>query len=503
MPHLPLMQWDFHDQLQATARQVVGNGGTPETTWYVYDGSGERVRKVTERQTGAGQIPTRKTERVYLGGFEIYREYANDGSTIDLERETLHVMDDKQRIALVETRTQGSDGSSAQLARYQLSNHLGSAILELDNQAQIISYEEYFPYGSTSYQAVRSRQEAPKRYRYTGMERDEESGLQHHDARLYLPSLGRWSSPDPGGMIDGPCVYCYCKANPIKFTDTDGSKAKDPPAPGIPVEFDKSARRALGLTKQSAKTTVPAFLKTMFNQEYGIDVKMVDGRLTYAGDVTTSLTVSPTAKEMWKTLLTTNSPHSLSFTANSTAVDLGQNTPVAEAGRNAVPPTNTEVDLGDFDLTQATMPTLDRYSNLEPRAFNLGRVLEHEVLGHGVKGYSDAYDKSKNPDNHGYFQSDIMGGDTVDFANTLAKEMGIATRNIYGGPAGRPFDQGGVMIQMGQLTFTNPDGSRGIVTVTNGADLKLTSDADWMKNMKNSEFGKSKPRYQGLFKRKR
>ena len=45
----------------------------------------------------------------------------------------------------------------AQLIRYQFGNHLGSASLELDDQAQIISYEEYTPYGSTSYQAVRAR----------------------------------------------------------------------------------------------------------------------------------------------------------------------------------------------------------------------------------------------------------------------------------------------------------------------------------------------------------
>ena len=66
-------------------------------------------------------------------------------------------MDDKQRIALVETRTvdtAGNDTAPAQLIRYQFGNHLGSASLELDEQAQIISYEEYTPYGSTSYQAV-------------------------------------------------------------------------------------------------------------------------------------------------------------------------------------------------------------------------------------------------------------------------------------------------------------------------------------------------------------
>ena len=59
-----------------------------------------------------------------------------------LERETLHIMDDKQRIALVETRTQGNEpGVPAQLIRYQFSNHLDSACLELDHNAQIISYE--------------------------------------------------------------------------------------------------------------------------------------------------------------------------------------------------------------------------------------------------------------------------------------------------------------------------------------------------------------------------
>jgi YD repeat-containing protein len=52
MPHLPLMRWDFKDQLQATAQQVVNNGGTPETTYYVYDSAGQRVRKLTELATG-------------------------------------------------------------------------------------------------------------------------------------------------------------------------------------------------------------------------------------------------------------------------------------------------------------------------------------------------------------------------------------------------------------------------------------------------------------------
>ena len=60
-----------------------------------------------------------------------------------------------------------TDNFQSATATYQrqFGNHLGSTRLELDEQAQIVSYEEYFPYGSTSYQAVRSQTETPKRYR--------------------------------------------------------------------------------------------------------------------------------------------------------------------------------------------------------------------------------------------------------------------------------------------------------------------------------------------------
>jgi RHS repeat-associated protein len=186
MPHLPEMAWDFKDQLH-----MVDKGGGC-MAYYVYDAGGQRVRKVIE------QDGRRMNERIYFGEFEIYRKYNGDRERPELERETLHVMDDQQRIAMVETRTQGNEsGLPAQIIRYQLGNHLGSVSLELDASAQIISYEEYYPYGSTSYQAVRSQTETPKRYRYTGMERDDETGLSYHSARYYAPWLGRWLSADP------------------------------------------------------------------------------------------------------------------------------------------------------------------------------------------------------------------------------------------------------------------------------------------------------------------
>jgi RHS repeat-associated protein len=243
MPHLPLMLWDYRDQLHATARQIV-NSGTPETTWYAYDSTGRRVRKVTERQAVAGQTPTRAKERVYLGGFEIYREFAADGATVTLERETLHVTDDKQRVALVETRTAGVDDSPPTLVRYQLGNHLGSASLELDGEARVISYEEYTPYGSTSYQAVRGQTETPKRYRFTGKERDEESGLYYHGVRYYACWLGRWLSPDPAGMVDGSNLYAYAKCNPLVLVDTHGTESESPALTYYSVVIPAAVRAA-------------------------------------------------------------------------------------------------------------------------------------------------------------------------------------------------------------------------------------------------------------------
>lgn len=229
MAHLPLMRWNYLDQLAATAQQVVNNG-TPETTHYIYDSAGQRARKVTDRQAAADETPTRRNERIYLGGFEIYREYEADGITISLARETLHVMDAQQRVALVETRVVGNDGSPLQLTRYQLPDHLASVSLELDDIAQVVSYEEYYPYGCSSYQAVRGDVEVNrKRYRFTGKERDEENGFSYHGARYYAAWLGRWTSADPIGLADGVNLYQYSRNNPVVFRDPNGQLSQAAP----------------------------------------------------------------------------------------------------------------------------------------------------------------------------------------------------------------------------------------------------------------------------------
>jgi RHS repeat-associated protein len=228
MPHLPDMAWDFKDQLHAT-RQQVTDTGRGETTYYVYDSAGQRIRKVTERASGST-----KHERVYLGSFEMYRKYDSVGATT-LERETLHVLDDKRRIAFVETKTIGDSRrieEPSERIRFQFDNHLASAVLELDHQASIISYEEYYPYGSTSLEATETTSEVSrKRYRYTAKERDEETGLYYHGARYYAPWLGRWVSTDPAGLIDGPNLYRYSRNAPTTLSDPHGTDPKLPDEP--------------------------------------------------------------------------------------------------------------------------------------------------------------------------------------------------------------------------------------------------------------------------------
>jgi RHS repeat-associated protein len=100
------------------------------------------------------------------------------------------------------------------LFRYQYSNHLGSVGLEVDDDGNIIFYEEYHPYGTTAFSASGSGVRATrKRYRYTGMERDEESGLSYHSARYYLPWLGRWGGVDPAGLAGGENLFMYTTGN--------------------------------------------------------------------------------------------------------------------------------------------------------------------------------------------------------------------------------------------------------------------------------------------------
>ena len=213
MPHISVMDYDVLNQM----RHITA--GTTDA-YYQYSG-GQRVRKFLDKGSSVTE------ERIYFGNYEVFRKWT--GSALDVERTTLHVADDTGRIAMLEKRTQGSDGSLALLKRFIYSNHLQSAALELDDTGAIISYEEYHPFGTTAYKATNSAISAvSKRYRFTGKERDEESGLNYHGARYYVPWLCRWAAVDPlESKYPRLSSYNYCFNNPVNHTDNSGQGPED------------------------------------------------------------------------------------------------------------------------------------------------------------------------------------------------------------------------------------------------------------------------------------
>jgi RHS repeat-associated protein len=84
----------------------------------------------------------------------------------------------------------------------------------------------------------RTAQHAPFAHKFTGKERDSESGLEDFDARYYSGSTSRFMSPDwsespeavPYGVLSNPQtlnLYAYVKNNPLKDTDPTGHSGDD------------------------------------------------------------------------------------------------------------------------------------------------------------------------------------------------------------------------------------------------------------------------------------
>ncbi|MGE3288890.1 MAG: SpvB/TcaC N-terminal domain-containing protein [Pseudonocardia sp.] len=250
MPHLRRLDWDYADRLDSVEL------GAERVVRYRYDSSGQRARKIV---LDHGKIVE---DRRYLGGYEVYRRL--NGTGVTLERHTVHVLDGSRRAASVETTTvdaRNPAGVGEPMIRYQLDNHLGSACLELDADAAVLSYEEYYPYGATSYQAGPSVAEVSlKRYRYTGKERDEETGLGYHGARYYAPWLGRWTSSDPAGLVDGPNRYAYVRDNPIRLIDPSGRVIDDPRLVDVRERVSRLGERAraIGAAAEQLKRSIDA-----------------------------------------------------------------------------------------------------------------------------------------------------------------------------------------------------------------------------------------------------
>jgi RHS repeat-associated protein len=100
----------------------------------------------------------------------------------------------------------------------------------LDENANIISYEEYHPFGTTSYRSGHTETEtSQKRYKNVGKERDEETGLYYYGFRYYAAWLCRFISVDPL-QFEYPhyTPFQYAGNKPITYIDLDGLEEAKP-----------------------------------------------------------------------------------------------------------------------------------------------------------------------------------------------------------------------------------------------------------------------------------
>jgi RHS repeat-associated protein len=75
-----------------------------------------------------------------------------------------------------------------------------------------------------------ARYRLPSGYKFTGKERDSESGLDNFGKRYYASTMGRWMSPDLVNVTEDRVVnpantlnkYVYGGNNPLKYIDLDG-----------------------------------------------------------------------------------------------------------------------------------------------------------------------------------------------------------------------------------------------------------------------------------------
>ncbi|WP_233236780.1 RHS repeat domain-containing protein [Bordetella sp. LUAb4] len=200
---------------------VTGDWSDSDREQYAYGGNGQRVRKYASSMASGNwnHLDTR-----YLPGLELR---GNSASGENLE---VIVLDDGARVLnWAGGAGKPNDIPNLQL-RFQYADRQNSCQIETDSTGNVITQEEYYPYGGTAVLTSRSNSEVKyKTIRYSGKERDA-TGLYYYGLRYYQPWIGRWINPDPAGPTATQNLYCMVSNNPVTWQDRDGLMA-DRPAP--------------------------------------------------------------------------------------------------------------------------------------------------------------------------------------------------------------------------------------------------------------------------------
>ncbi|VVM84294.1 RHS repeat domain-containing protein [Pseudomonas fluorescens] len=253
LPGAQTLRWNTRNQLSEVI-QVLRDNAQDDDEVYIYDGQGQRLRKTLRARTKSG---VRSADVRYLPGLEVhYNNAVEVRHVMNIEASNCSVRvlhwDEEPPIDIVNNQI-----------RYNLSDHLGSSTLELDEEAGLLSQEGYYPFGGTAWWAARNLTEAKyKTIRYSGTERDT-TGLYYYGFRYYAHWLQRWINPDPAGNIDGLNYYKMVQNNPLRLKDSKGL------APIEPIDEHETKMLAAGQAILYRRADhLPSIDKAEFLEDY-------------------------------------------------------------------------------------------------------------------------------------------------------------------------------------------------------------------------------------------
>ncbi|MGA2236989.1 MAG: RHS repeat-associated core domain-containing protein [Terriglobales bacterium] len=151
---------------------------------------------------------------------------------------------------------------------YYFSDHLGSASMITSATGTSPTYYYYYPYGGL-FATVGSD---PNRYKFTGKERDTESGLDSFGARYNASSMGRFMTPDQRRLTIRDLInpqkwnkYAYTINNPLRYFDPNGMEEMDIQLKAViqaPSRTDPLRRTFAGDSNGSSRTSITVRIET-------------------------------------------------------------------------------------------------------------------------------------------------------------------------------------------------------------------------------------------------
>ena len=182
---------------------------------YIYDGNGLRVEKATASGSACSS-PT---------AYELYWRSVSGDTIAETDGSGSTTNSSYNEYVFFAGRRIAQSNPSSSTVYYYFADHLGSTRVVTNSSGSACYEADFLPYGYENTPASFSNT-CSTNYKFTGYERDTETGLDYAFARYYNQRMGRFQSGDPlGGDITDPQTlnrYTYARNNPVNFTDPTG-----------------------------------------------------------------------------------------------------------------------------------------------------------------------------------------------------------------------------------------------------------------------------------------